>query len=276
MTVPLPLTFAAVDGLGFAAASGRLTEQTTQYIPTSLGPLLELLCLTAGGRLPSPAGRGWLLDNGAGPMLAALHNNNEECWTKPDDQRIGFIRTARNTHDGDVLLTKFLMDLQRAARNVTRLPGMTPGQLAAAMQELESNIQEHSEAPSTGLLAFRAAPDAFELVVTDRGIGILKSLQRCAVFADLDDHGKAIQAALSDGTSRFGSDGGRGHGFRPIFLGLANLHAALRFRSGDHALVVDGTGPSLATAQLAQKPVIDGFLASIRCEAPPAKFPTRT
>jgi hypothetical protein len=43
------------------------------------------------------------------------------------------------------------------------------------------------------------------------------------------------------------------------------LQGSLRFRSGDHALLIDGTSPDLATAQLAQKPLIDGFLASIRC-----------
>ncbi|MGB8988746.1 MAG: hypothetical protein WCC37_19260 [Candidatus Sulfotelmatobacter sp.] len=30
-------------------------------------------------------------------------------------------------------------------------------------------------------------------------------------------------------------------------------------------LLIDGTSPDLATAQLAQKPLIDGILASIRC-----------
>ena len=67
------------------------------------------------------------------------------------------------------------------------------------------------------------------------------------------------------GTSRFGSGSRRGHGFRPIFVGLANLRGSLRFRTGDHALVIDGTSPSLATAQLAQKPFIDSFFASVRC-----------
>jgi hypothetical protein len=33
-----------------------------------------------------------------------------------------------------------------------------------------------------------------------------------------------------------------------------------------HALVMDGTTPDLATAQIAPKPIIDGFFASIRCE----------
>jgi anti-sigma regulatory factor (Ser/Thr protein kinase) len=275
MKRPVPLTFAAVDGLGFAAANGRLAaNQTTRYLPASLGPLLELLCLAVAGRVPSTIVDSWLTDNGARPMIAAFHNR-EECWIKPDDRRMGFIRAARMDQDEDALFTRFLMDAQRAAREVARLPGSTPGQLTAAMRELESNIHEHSDAPGTGLLAFRAAPDAFEFVAADGGIGILRSLQRCSIFADLDDHGKAIQAALSDGTSRFGTDSRRGHGFRPIFLGLANLRGALRFRSGDHALVIDGTSPALSTAQLAQKPVIDGFFASIRCEASPSRQPDR-
>lgn len=265
-----PLTFGAVDGLGFAAAAGRLksAEQSPRYLPTSLGPLLELLYLAAGGRLPSPVGSSWLTDNGAGPMISAL-SDNHECWVKASDRRMGFIRANRNRStrnaDTDTLLTSFLMDAQRAARDIAGLPGSTPGQLVAAMEELENNIHEHSEAPHTGVLAFRATPGVFEFVAADRGIGILQSLQRCSMFAGLQDHGKAIQTALSDGTSRFGSDGRRGHGFRPIFLGLANLQGSLRFRSGDHALVIDGTSPDLATAQLAQKPLIDGFLASIRC-----------
>lgn len=267
-----PLTFGEVDGLGFAAAAGRLksAEQSSRYLPTSLGPLLELLFLAAGGRLPSHIVSGWLADNGAGSMISALHENHE-CWVKASDRRMGFVRANRSTRnaDTDTLLTSFLMDAQRAARDVAGLPGSTAGQLVAAMQELENNIHEHSEAPDTGILAFRATPDVFEFVAADRGIGILRSLQRCSIFTGLDDHGRAIQAALSDGTSRFGSDSRRGHGFRPIFIGLANLQGSLRFRSGDHALLIDGTSPDLTTAQLAQKPVIDGFLASIRCDVSP-------
>jgi hypothetical protein len=63
-------------------------------------------------------------------------------------------------------------------------------------------------------------------------------LQRCALYSDLRDHGKALQAALNDGTSRFGADSNRGHGFQPIFIGLLNLYGFLRFRSGDQALIM--------------------------------------
>jgi hypothetical protein len=267
-----PLTFGAVDGLGFAADAGALdaAQQGAPYVPNSLGPLLELLYLAAGGRLPPPPGGSWVTQNGAAPMISALQEDRE-CWLSSDDHRIGFIRAVRRLPGGDTRLTGFLMDAQRAARDVARLPGTTPGQLAAAMQELENNIHEHSDAPDTGILAFRAAPDVFEFVAADRGIGILRSLQRCSLYAAVQDHGTAIAAALADGTSRFGGDSLRGHGFRPIFLGLVNLYGSLRFRSGDHALLMEGSSPELATAQLAQKPPMDGFLASIRCHSGPVR-----
>jgi hypothetical protein len=259
-----PLSFAVVDDLGFAAANGTLKGRKApeRYAPRSLGPLLELLHLHAGHRLPDTILQDWLVVNGAASMIKALCQD-QEAWISPVDRRMGFIHAKRRDPDGDNRFTAFLMDAQRAARDVTGLKGTTPGQLVAAMEELEGNIHEHSVAIESGRLAFRAAHDRFEFVVSDRGIGILRSLQRSPIYSSLLDHGKALEEAIKDGTSRFGNDGGRGYGFRPIFIGLTNLKGSLRFRSGDHALLMDGTSPSLTTAKLVQKPNIDGFLASI-------------
>jgi hypothetical protein len=88
------------------------------------------------------------------------------------------------------------------------------------------------KAANTGFVAFRAIPEAFEFVVADRDIGILNSLKTAAEYAHLTDHGHALRLALSEGCSRHGTAAGRGMGFRPLFIGLANLHAGLRFRSG--------------------------------------------
>jgi hypothetical protein len=173
------------------------------------------------------------------------------------------MRAARRGIDQDEKRTSFFMDAKRAAREQARLPGDSPGQLVAALGELESNIHEHSESAGTGILAFRAASGVFEFVVADHGVGMLASLQSSASFASCNDHGKALQMALTEGTSRFGSDAGRGYGFRPLFLGLMNLQGHLRFRSGDHALILDGRSPQLATARLLQKPYVDGFFASV-------------
>jgi hypothetical protein len=72
---------------------------------------------------------------------------------------------------------------------------------------------------------------------------------------------------LTDGMSCHGANVGRGHGFRPLFIGLANVRGSLRFRSGDHALVIDGTNPSLMTAKVGQKPFLKGLLISVACES---------
>ena len=135
------------------------------------------------------------------------------------------------------------------------------------MRELENNIHEHADAPETGILAYRAEPGAFEFVVADRGIGVLRSLRRCPAYAAVLDEGKALSAALADGVSRHGPDSNHGHGFRPIFIGLMDLHGELRFRSGDHAVTMNGTSPTIATSKIAQKGAIDGFVGSVRCHA---------
>ena len=260
------LNFGAVDGLSFAAAAGRLGSGrvSIRFTPRHLGPLLEILHLAAGGRMPSPVKGDWLALDGARALVQAL-GEERECWVSSGDRHTGFIRAIRGGPDGNSRWTAFLMDAQRAARNIARLPGTTPGQLVASMEELESNIHEHCSAAETGLVAFRGTPSLFEFVVADRGIGILKSLQSSADHATLSDHGKALELALTDGVSRYGNDVQRGYGFRPLFVGLVNLQSFLRFRSGDHALTMDGTNPNLAMAQLAQKADMDGFLASVSC-----------
>ncbi len=231
------LLFGDVDGLAFAVARGKLDEANlpTTYTPQQLGPLLELLQLSAGGRIPRQGN--WLVLNSAAPLVAALEQATES-WVSPVKQHVGFIRAARLGPDADSRLTGFLMTAKRAGREISGLPAAVSGQLVAAMEELENNIHEHADAPETGVLAYKAEPGAFEFVVADRGVGILQSLRRYKAYAALPDEGKALEAALTDGISRHGPNSNHGHGFRPIFTGLVNLHGELRFRSGDHALML--------------------------------------
>ena len=262
------LLFSDVDGLAFAAVRGKLdkTMPLPAYEPRQLGPLLELLHLSAGGRLPYP--ERWLSLNTAASLVSAL-KQRKDYWVSLAAPRVGFIRTARSGLDGDSLLTRFLMKAKKAGQEISRLPPNISRQLVAAMEELENNIHEHAEAPGTGLIAFKAESGVFEFVVADHGIGILNSLRRCAAYAELSDNGRALLAALRDGVSRHGPNSSHGHGFRPIFTGLVNLHGELRFRSGDHAVTMDSIGPEVTTAKTAQKAPIDGFFASVRCHANP-------
>jgi len=262
MSTATPLTFADVDDLAMAAIRKRLTPAaiTNRYSPHTLGPLLELLHLLEMQVVPE-----WIHDhlavNGAQSLVDAIREK-KDCWFASGNPRIGFVRTSCMQEH---LATLFQMNAQRAARDIAKLPGETPGHLLAAMHELNSNIEEHSAAESTGIMAYRARAGEFEFVVADAGIGILQSLSSCQEFAYLSNHGDALLAALNEGTSRYGSNKNRGYGFRSIFRGLYERKGSLRFRSGDHALTMDGASPDLKVAQLAQKPNLQGFFVSVRC-----------
>lgn len=262
--VPKELLFRDVDGLAFASMRGKLSnsELGTTLIPNRIGPLLELFHLFLGGRLGHP--HKLLSLNSATHFLEALEQQMEY-WFASAYQDTGFIRAVRRDIDGDSRLTGFLMKAKRASQDIAGLSAVASGKMVAAMGELENNIHEHSEAPETGVLAYKAEPGAFEFVAVDCGIGVLHSLRRCAEFAALPDDGKALEAALTDGISRHGLRSNHGHGFRPIFTGLVNLRGELRFRSGDHALTMDGTSPTLAKSRITQKAPIDGFFACVRC-----------
>lgn len=97
-------------------------------------------------------------------------------------------------------------------------------------------------------------------------MGVLESLRTCTERAGLEGHGDALRLTLTDGVSRHGVNCGRAHGFRPLFIGFANLNGVLRFRSGDHALIIDGSNPTLMTARTAQKPHLKGLLISVTCK----------
>src|SRR6202007_1014324 len=123
------------------------------------------------------------------------------------------------------------------------LPRDAARQLIAAMHEMHDNVIEHSDAPDTGVLAFRGGPGVFEFVASDRGIGVLDSLRKSTKYRRLSNSGEALEVSITEGASRFDDDARRGFGFRPIFLGLVDLYGSLRFRSGDYSLQMDGASP---------------------------------
>ena len=263
------LRFEDVDGLVFAAARERLDGETRgSFEARRLGPLLELAHQAAGSELPDPVQNGTAA-GALGHLVIAL-GKEDAYWSGPDlVEEVGFVRTTGESEAYEISLTTLLVRARAAGQRVAGLSKVVAGQLVAAMRELESNIYEHAEAPDTGVVAFRAEPGAFEFVVSDRGIGVLESLRSNGEYRELRDEGTALRAALTEGVSRHGRDLGRGLGFRPMFRGLVDLYGELRFRSGDHAVTMDGVGPDVATARIAQKVPMRGFLASVRCHLRP-------
>jgi hypothetical protein len=258
-----PLTFTAVDGLAFAAQKGRLGRRPSKaFVVGDIGPLLELRHLSMDGRLAPFESVLTGTPSHTVDLFTALKQNHR-FWTCPSTKRIGFFRTSSSEND----ITNsynFGMAAQRAAISAG-FSKHVASQLVAAVVEMVDNIYLHSTLSESGLAAFHARPGYFEFAILDRGIGILRSLQESSEYSGLSDHGDALQTALTDGCSRFGRNSNHGHGFRSLFIGLSNLNGALRFRTGDHALTIDGRDPiSIPWTKIA-KPNISGFLAFVSC-----------
>lgn len=264
-----------VDDLVGAYARGRLpgTPQV-RYSPREIGPLIELMMESSNGRTGPLLQTNWLDLVTQADFRAAL-SSNRDIWLDGGRQ-CGFMRTLLNplVEADDLQRNRFLMAV-RAAAETAGFPKSVAQSLTASLREMESNIHEHSEAAATGILAFQGRPSVFEFVAADSGVGILATLREDQEFGDLTDHGLAMHAALQDDVSRHGRGTGHGQGFRDLFLGLAHLNADLRFRSGDHALLISGPHPELKAARLEQKTPFKGFLAAVRCQPMMPRSATR-
>ena len=262
----VPFDFNAVDDLAFAAERGRLDgDAIPAMVARDVGPVAELELLSETGALPSPHSSTWLSFDGLTTLGRALENKAPQ-WICPRSRMSGVLRTCCLGGYDTMTWTAFAVAAQSAAK-IVGFHKRIAAQLAAAIGELYSNIYEHSESSDTGLVVFQARQGRFDFVVADHGIGVLESLRNADVYSVLNDHGQALQLALSTGVSRHGRDASRGYGFHGLFVGLANLNGSLRFRSGDHALLIDGRSPTLMSARTAQKAHIPGLFISVSCEA---------
>lgn len=265
------LTFDVVDDLAEALSRGNLASLSRRqsFVPTRLGPVMELALLSSAGRIGPLLSSAWLDQLGQVDLRRNLAGPDNRWFDNARDT--GFQRTTYNPMDeaSDPVRTGFLVAASLAAQRAGFSLEVAQT-LAAAVREMETNIHEHSELSETGILAFHADAGIFEFVAADCGVGVLATLHESPDYPDLQDHGIALREVLKPGVSRYGRAAHRGNGFRELFVGLASLNADLRFRSGDHALTISGPHPELKTARLAQKPFFQGFAASVRCVLPRA------
>ncbi len=236
-----------------------------------LGPLVEL-CVLDRMYETRASGLAALATTEASALLTAAlpGRGNAGRYYGDDRLRLGAILTSRDPKQEEpVQWVQFCRKAQEAAE-LAALPKELAQGLVGAVRELETNIHEHSGRAHDGLVAFRSTAKEFEFVVADSGDGVLAGLQGTARYAHLTDAGAALKTALADGQSRLlDVDPGRGFGFHELFVNLSNLNGELRFRSDDHALTIDGSGPALPQARLAQKARLKGFLISVVCTLGP-------
>src|SRR3546814_9472154 len=69
-------------------------------------------------------------------------------------------------------------------------------------------------------------------------MGVLETLRQNPDYAHLPDAGAALAEAIKTGVSRYPTSTGRGQGFVQLCRSMVTDRAELRFRSGDHALML--------------------------------------
>jgi hypothetical protein len=259
----MQLGFDQLDELAYSATFNSASAPLPKKIlPLGIGPLVELDWLrNVGLLLPS-------LDSLANTrrlrLVKAIVSGQKQAQFETEAARAGMIRCywqRDEEPDGWYFFCKAMQD----AAVMTGFPRKNAEELVAGVRELVANIYDHSGAPQTGIAGYAAIKNEVEFVIADKGIGVLKSLRSSPEFQSLRDAGEALEAALTDGTSRYGKSSGHGGGFRDLFRGLLNLSSALRFRSGDHALIINGVSPGLSMARVSQKTQLPGFVISIAC-----------
>jgi hypothetical protein len=262
----MELDFQLLDDLGLAAMKGRCPQIPDGSVrPTCLGALVELGLMRRSGASGLP-GLSSIEPSAIRVSVASVFEGRASLPQTAGQVGSLCVRT-RGPQSIDDQWTAFLFHAQQTAERAG-LDKRVAQQLMGAIGELEDNIHLHSQATTTGFVAYRAYDDEFEFVVADQGVGILGSLKTCPDYQHLTDSGSALSVALQEGESRFGRGAQRGSGFRPLFIGLANLMGRLRFRSGDHILTIDGGHLDLAMARIQQRSPLRGFVVTVRCRNP--------
>ncbi|TGU89425.1 hypothetical protein EN794_046990 [Mesorhizobium sp. M00.F.Ca.ET.151.01.1.1] len=256
------LTFDLVDDICLGLQSGTVTEAGLP--PThadGLGPLLELRH-TQPNILNGDGGRLWLATDSHRELLRNMHVT--DAWFEHASGHQGYISVDRLRRD-ELAWTDFVLRAKRAAIAV----GFSDdygAKLTAAIGEFYANVIDHSGHTDTGYVVYSASPGRFEFVVADAGVGVLNSLRSNPAYAHLVDAGTALELALDEGVSRYYTEQGHGFGFRPLFVGLANISRYMRFRSDDHSRSLTRNADGSIDAQTSQLATTNGFFCCVVCD----------
>lgn len=261
----LDLDFETLDDLALAVQRGRITNDRQLSIRkfVGLGPLIEFGLDRVGEN-----SRFSMIQTSSSPELEALLSviQDKQPMGGKGNSNVGYFPTSKSasTHFNDDSWLEWRYNAQRSAVKAGLAKRAARG-IVGAIDELSSNIYEHSGRFETGIVAYRTSSIGFEFVIADRGVGVLQSLRGCPQFSDLTDSGEALRLALRSGYSRYGINVGHGYGFRTLFTTLAGMNGDLRFRSGDYALLLKGKNARLGSARIVQKADFRGFSISVLC-----------
>lgn len=280
MTGPLVLTETDVDSVRDRVLRGRI-DLRGEPDALTLGAALELACcwVTWSGATVAAEGVG-LMERWAGrfPVLQDAHSALEgtclpvdDTFGAPDFELLA-VRDASDLvgTDGRLFLDRFRRGL--GAHGFSTNDSQA---LAGALGEMADNILQHSAPtgtpPARGVIGYNVGPRWMSFAVADVGQGVRASLVTNPRWASLTDDREALShAVMHRATSR--TEATYGDGFYDLHRALADMAGRLRFRSGDCALLLDGTAAGARVVTQRRTAFLPGFQLVVVCglDSPPA------
>lgn len=204
-----------------------------------LGPSIELL--TFRRRSLPPGAELKLLGNGTPLSIALKAMPSDTAWAYRTSGSIGALRVqaGRPSNADDIVQQQFLMDIRKRLE-LEGVPKSSAQALTGAAGELIDNIGQHAGPQGEALAAFDITQGSFWLAVGDSGVGALATY---SAMREVQSARQALEVAVVEHRSSTG-DPARGLGFRRVLGALRSMDAALRVRSGDASLEIEGTGGS--------------------------------
>lgn len=247
--------FAAADGVTLRCSAGvSVVDIDTHSL--QLGPTVELLTFR---RRSLPLNVDLRLRGGGSPLSLAIRKMpSTAAWAYRTSGPVGALRVQAGYQSNcdDIVQQQFLMDVLKRLE-LDGLPKSSAQALTGAVGELIDNIGEHAGPQGDALAAFEITRGSLWLAIGDSGIGALATYRE---IPTIQSAGHALEMAVIEHRSSTG-DPERGFGFRRVLSALRSMDAALRVRSGDASLEIEGPGSS-GRWILREQQHLQGFVVS--------------
>lgn len=250
--------FTDLDDLTDRVASSQDYTGSVQSSQLALGPLAELLILRREWR---SQGRKLVFD-GAGDVRheairAVTSANSHSARLGP---QAGALRILGTGEASDQASHEFAVAAGRYAKDAG-MPDGAARMLKGAFAELIGNIGEHAGEDANGLAAYHLDQKSMWLTVADAGRGVVNGYVSSSPELAGLDAAKALSWAVVEHRSRL-SEPGRGTGFSTVMRAMLTLDAALRVRSDDASIEIEGVSAG-ANWVVRDQDFLKGFVVSL-------------
>ncbi len=250
--------FNDLDDLTDRVASSEQFTGPVKSSQLALGPLAELLVLRRAWR---SQGRKVAFDGAGDARHAAIRavtsRNSLSAHLGP---QAGALRVLGSSEASELANHEFAVTAGRVAQDAG-MPDAAARLLKGAFAELIGNIGEHAGDDANGLAAYHLDQKSMWLAVADGGNGVVSGYVSSSPDLAGLEAAKALEWAVVEHRSRL-SESGRGTGFSTVMRAMRTLDAALRVRSDDASIEIEGSLSDSGWV-VRDQDVLKGFVVSL-------------